>query len=83
MDAQSGSICLDILTADKWSAVLDVTPSAARCLSASASHHSVTCVQVRALLVSLRSLLSEPNNDSPLNNQAALLYEPRALPSIC
>jgi ubiquitin-protein ligase len=40
-------------------------------------------VQVRALLVSLRSLLSEPNNDSPLNNQAALLYEPRALPSIC
>ena len=24
VDAQSGSICLDILTADKWSAVLDV-----------------------------------------------------------
>lgn len=24
--------------------------------------------------MSLRSLLSEPNNDSPLNNQAALLY---------
>jgi hypothetical protein len=30
-------------------------------------------LQVRALLVSLRSLLSEPNNESPLNNQAALL----------
>jgi ubiquitin-protein ligase len=28
--------------------------------------------------VSLRSLLSEPNNDSPLNNQAALLYVLRA-----
>jgi hypothetical protein len=25
VDAQSGSICLDILTADKWSAVLDVS----------------------------------------------------------
>ena len=27
VDAQSGSICLDILTADKWSAVLDVRSS--------------------------------------------------------
>jgi ubiquitin-protein ligase len=27
VDAQSGSICLDILTADKWSAVLDVSCS--------------------------------------------------------
>ena len=37
------------------------------------SCHLFNSAQVRALLVSLRSLLSEPNNDSPLNNQAALL----------
>jgi ubiquitin-protein ligase len=31
VDAQSGNICLDILTADKWSAVLDVCRSQPRC----------------------------------------------------
>jgi ubiquitin-conjugating enzyme E2 C len=30
---------------------------------------------VRTILLSLQSLLGEPNNDSPLNGQAAALWE--------
>lgn len=49
----SGRICLDILTKEKWSAVLNV----------------------RSVLVSLGSLLGEPNNSSPLNAEAAELWD--------
>jgi len=61
-----GNICLDILK-EKWSALYEV-------YLADCEPKSVQLCQVRTILLSIQSLLGEPNNDSPLNTHAAELW---------
>ena len=79
----AGNICLDILK-EKWSAAyvtarplllaLDYTIPAP--LSFQQSHlPPPPRYNVKTILLSLQSLLGDPNNDSPLNVQAAGLWE--------
>ena len=60
---------------------LSLSPSLSHYLSLfSLSHQEKwsALLDVRTILLSIQSLLAEPNNDSPLNSEAAELWENQA-----
>ena len=61
--------------------VIFLPPSISHCLSLSSLSHQEkwsALLDVRTILLSIQSLLAEPNNDSPLNSEAAELWENQA-----
>lgn len=74
---QHGNICLDILKVcvelAGWSAAKSLKRG--RGADAGPQDEWSAAYSVRTLLLSLQSLLGEPNNDSPLNAYAAQLWD--------
>ena len=77
-----GNICLDILK-EKWSALYEVVLktvfNTSTWLYCGFCWAELDCswlknLQVRTILLSIQSLLGEPNNESPLNTHAAELW---------
>ena len=58
-----------------------ISPSLSLTVSLSSLSHQEkwsALLDVRTILLSIQSLLAEPNNDSPLNSEAAELWENQA-----